>query len=505
MRSNEGSEVGTPTGESPDKRMLYARTRSEGSMRGSGRVSPQGSPTSPRAAQLQPSAGTSKAAKARAAALENAEIKRIVEVVGQSCMDKHKSLHKAFRDVRTDRDGNLMRGDMRRFFESHRVATRMADRFWDHITGDNKKKEPWDESMGPDTQSVVSMNTLKTVFDAVVGDHLGKGEQLHGGGDNKPHHHHHNVHGLLRPQHSEGSIISLANADTHHGVMTAEKLKKVVKQMTGKSQRRYIDKYGNIDRNDLQHMFEGYGLTPEQSNEVFEGIDKNRQGEIQFKDLKDQLGKLLGVEGDIQKKAKNGVAREPALDDITMTRVCDHIGGKAGQKYKTMQGAFRSVDRDMDDMVDRFEVRSFFRGYGSKTALADKFFDTLDNKREGKIPFSAFKDKFAPFIQPGYHPPIEGVCQKTLYKDDKWGVSDYVVQDASTKMGAQMDNFQKGSPDKNGKRRSQSERPRSNRSRSSNASSSVVQDELHQNRFGRFEGVSTYQASFCADVYAQVR
>jgi len=442
MRSREGSEC------MEGRKMLYSRTPSEPSVIGSR----QGSQFS------QPIPATS----SRATAVQNVEIKKIVETVGQSCMDQYGSLHKALRDIRTDPEGNLRRPDLRRWFEEHHVATRMADRFFDHITADRGG-------------STVSMNTMKNVFDTVVGDHLGKKDTK------ASHHHHHNVHGLLRPQHSEGSIISVPGADTCPTAMTKDRLKKIAKQMTGKTQRRYIDKYGNIQRQELQHVFESYGLAPEQANELFDTIDNKREGEIKFKELSKHLAQFLHVE-EPKKKVAAPASRERRLDDYAMTRICDHIGGKASQKHRTVQGAMRAIDRDADNKIDRFEVRNFFRNYGSKTKLADRFFEAIDVNREGKIDFGEFQDKFSPFIQPGYHPPKPGEDQKQFYKDAKWGQSLYEREALQ------------GRP----------QRPQSSRSSRSN-SASICHDEVHQMRYGRFEGVSTYQSSFNADIYQQVQ
>jgi len=429
-------------------------------------------------------------------AMENTDIKKLVEHIGQSCIDNYGSLDKALRDVRYDSNGNVSRADMKIWFESHRVAIRMANKFFDHFASQEQKAN------NSDAISTVSMGTIKNVFDTVVGQHLARGEST----DHKKHHHHHNVHGLLRPQHSEGSIISVPNADSHHVAMTQEKLKKIAKQMTSKSQRRYIDKYGNIGRQELQHMFESYGLTPEQSNELFNSVDTERQGEIKFKDLSAHLAEFLHV--DAPKKASDTkhvqrdasgrviqVARDTALDDETMTKICDHVGGKAAAKFKSVFGAFRFVDPDLDGKVDRFEVRNFFRNYGSKTGMADRFFDTLDHSREGRIDFAEFQKKFAPYIQKGYHAPRAGENQADIYKQQKHQLATYQTpQEAPTAGGQHKSNFCIAAGAHAG-------RPPS--SRSSNRSSRA-EDELHANRFGRFEGVSTYQASYNADVYRQV-
>merc|ERR1719487_2246895 len=143
MRSREGSEASMPIEEADGRRMLYSRPRSEGSLRDSGRGSPQGGypgsgrgspqggyPGSSSRFQPQPMADDARRAVAAGKAMENTDIKKLVEHIGQSCMDNYGSLDKALRDIRYDSNGNVSRADMKIWFESHRVAIRMANKFF---------------------------------------------------------------------------------------------------------------------------------------------------------------------------------------------------------------------------------------------------------------------------------------------------------------------------------------------------------------------------------------
>lgn len=255
--------------------------------------------------------------------------------------------------------------------------------------------------------------------------------------------------------------------------------------MTGRSQRRYVDKYGNIDRQEMQHLFESYGLTPEQSNQLFTSMDKERNGEVRFVDLRRHLARYLHCEDKRQRKMVTKKA--PELDRVTMDAICTHVGQKAYEKYKTVYGAFRFVDRDINNKVDRFEVRNFFRNYGSNTYVADRFFDTMDTKRQGKVDFGDFQDKFARFVQPGYHPARPEDDNKKYHKTNiqtTWGESQYQKSEGATPHHMSASTFGIMHGTLSGKNS-----PQANQSRNDT-------DELQQNRFGRFEGVSTYQSSY---------
>jgi Ca2+-binding EF-hand superfamily protein len=388
------------------------------------------------------------------------EMQRIVEAVGKSCLDNHGSLAKAFSLIGRDADGNVRRADVKRFFAEHRVAVRMADRFFDKMAEDRRS------SNASEALSICSMNNIRSVFDSLIGDHLEKGDTLGHG--------RHNVHGLLRPKPRLASIVSLPNADNHHNlVMNQERLRKIVKTITGEAQRRYAWKFEGIERNELQKMFQSYGLCATDANKLFDSIDKERTGEINFKDLGERLPEFLNVK-EVPRKhnaaTNTRLVRADSIDNETLAQICDHAGDKAAMKFKNMPQAFRLVKRDLENKVDRFEVRNFFRQNGSKTTLADKFFEKLDKKGEGKIDFAEFQNHFRPYIQPGSAPP-------RAFADSK-------LESAGLN-GSQSNKC------------------------SSRNSGNLNQDEateLTQNRFGRFQGTSTYQSSFgdSRTVYRQI-
>jgi len=496
MRSREGSEAGTPSeSANGNLRMPYSGTRFESNVsrtQSGPSMGPQSAENSSTASSLRSGRATSSsAARERADAVEEAEMSRIINHVGRSCIDRYGSLQLAFHDLLTDTRGNLRQHDLRRFFESHHVASRIADRFFTHMVKDRRS-------------STIHVQELKGIFDELVGQHLEKKSAK-------------NVHGLLRPLKKSSFMDDVGctagnmagaydgNARHHDDPVSAERMKHIVKAMTSREQRRFIDKSGEFRREDLQTLFWSYGLKAVQANELFDRIDTDRNGEISFKELNAYLPGFLGVPKEKERK-KEGAKYKQAFDKETMTTICDHLGTKAGQKHRRVYDAFRFVDRDGDETVDRWEVRNFFRNYGSKTKIADIFFDTLDPDRQGKISYVNFQKQFTPYIQPGYHAPKPGECQKSFYggKDAKcYQSSRSGVADGRSHTSVQPPVGADGNPHvptTGGKIR----RPRSNRSGSSAASvsSSQCQDELHQNRFGQFDGISTYQASFTPRIFS---
>lgn len=530
MRSREGSEAGTPSeSANGDLRMPVSGTRFESNMSrtqsepsiaaiatspqaAGGRIRTQSDAVrrspSPQAAEHRPAcagkpayaaaeeiasvasslrsgrATSSCAARERAEAVEEAEMSQIINHIGHSCIDKYGSLQLAFHELKTDAKGDMRQVDLRRFFESHHVATRMADRFFQHMTKERRS-------------STMHVQELKSVFDQVVGQHLEKKSAK-------------NVHGLLRPLKKSSFMEEvgckagdMASNAKHHDPICPERMKQITKAMTSREQRRYIDKSGDFRREDLQILFWNYGLKAAQANELFDRIDTNRNGEISFKEFNAHLPGFLGVKEE-KEKHKKGANYNTLLDEERMTTICDHLGTKAGQKYRRVYDAFRYVDKDGDDKIDRWEVRNFFRSYGSKTKVADTFFDTLDTDREGKISYKDFQKRFAPYIQPGYHAPKPGENQREFYGGNEvkcyQSTSDLVNRNHKSMEPPTDTSNKRGRPRPN--RSNQSPKSEYSGDSPASARSSRCQDELRANRFGKFDGISTYQASFNQHIFS---
>lgn len=360
----------------------------------------------------------------------------------------------------------LSRAEVRKFFDAHGAPSKMADKVFNHLNHRNT--------------NAIDFDDFRMVFDAAMGGAPP--------GDGRQHRHHHGFHGLLRPRHSAGSLLSIENADQAPKNMSEERIRKIARQMSSNAQARFCDKSQKLSRQDMQHMFEAYGLAPERGNELFDRLDTNRDGEVPFRHFSKNLASFLDCEDKrASEKQVMGNQRRPGdINDEQLLKLCDHVGQKASQKARTVQKAFRFVDVDFDGKVDRHEVRNFFRNYGSKTKLADKFFDRLDPERSGYVDFGDLKDCFAPFIQPGYHPPVAFENQRGQTGLSEWGGQ---IGLANRQTDSECGYAGKAEPRK--KRTSRPQRQ-----------SVLAEDELRLQRYGRFDGTTTYAASFTPDLYS---
>jgi Ca2+-binding EF-hand superfamily protein len=88
-------------------------------------------------------------------------------------------------------------------------------------------------------------------------------------------------------------------------------------------------------------------------------------------------------------------------DDVEMRalcKLCEQMGLKAAQKFKTTRDALRFLDADHDGLIERSELRHFFRAYDFGNEVADRFFDYFDDERRGFIAYSDFVEMTIPYF-----------------------------------------------------------------------------------------------------------
>lgn len=82
-----------------------------------------------------------------------------------------------------------------------------------------------------------------------------------------------------------------------------------------------------------------------------------------------------------------------------LSRNLQLLGPALGRKFRTIRRAFRDVDTDHSNTVDRAETREFFRNFGFiDPGPADEFFDTMDSDGGGTVDYREFQKVFAPYI-----------------------------------------------------------------------------------------------------------
>lgn len=105
-------------------------------------------------------------------------------------------------------------------------------------------------------------------------------------------------------------------------------------------------------------------------------------------------------------KAESVVSRastDASLDPAVFETIRHHVGERLHSKFTTVQKAFRqtgaqpgSCDCSKEDMFNIFKAN----GYSRK--VSDRFFNTMDKDRSGRIDIQEFNKQFGPAIQPEY-------------------------------------------------------------------------------------------------------
>lgn len=97
--------------------------------------------------------------------------------------------------------------------------------------------------------------------------------------------------------------------------------------------------------------------------------------------------------GALTDRGGRGSAREEE-----MVKLCQQIGVKAAQKYRTVREALRVIAVDGDGTVSQSQMRYFFRAYDFPFEVADRFFAFLDVDIRDEVSFDTFVDYITPFL-----------------------------------------------------------------------------------------------------------
>lgn len=154
-----------------------------------------------------------------------------------------------------------------------------------------------------------------------------------------------------------------------------------------------------------------------------------------------------------RKGGHSGARRDSAAaDDHELQSMCEQIGMKAAQKFKTVREAFRYLDADHDGKISRSEIHYFFRAYNIPAHIADRFFDKLDYDGSGEVEYGEITRYLARYIQSDYDnggwsspesgseastrmPSPEDVVEPTVGDVQAKNPMDREVQDALTFIG----------------------------------------------------------------------
>mmetsp|Transcript_108399 Transcript_108399/g.203440 ORF Transcript_108399/g.203440 Transcript_108399/m.203440 type:complete len:481 (-) Transcript_108399:142-1584(-) len=150
------------------------------------------------------------------------------------------------------------------------------------------------------------------------------------------------------------------------------------------------------------------GASPEAGMDRVQDVDRRSNTSADRANVKEQASEN-GEKEKPEKKVRGPVSEGEEINyeelflsrniSPQLTRNLQLLGPALGRKFRTIRRAFRDVDTDHSNTVDRDETREFFRNFGFiEPGPADEFFDAMDSDGGGLVDYREFQKVFAPYI-----------------------------------------------------------------------------------------------------------
>merc|ERR1711971_423413 len=143
----------------------------------------------------------------------------------------------------------------------------------------------------------------------------------------------------------------------------------------------------------MQAFFRGFGHPEDVADRVFDMLDVDGKGEVNYSEFMQHFDPVLGPQFRRARRAPliqvDDSALEKEINDIAYI-----IQERLTTKYKTVHDAFRALDLNKDGDVCLSETRRFIRNFGMPPDKADKIFKALDKDGSGSIQYDEFVSIF---------------------------------------------------------------------------------------------------------------
>lgn len=364
---------------------------------------------------------------------EEKEMKRVLELISEKASQKFSTVREAMRHLDADLTGTVDRSEVRYFFRGYDFSDDVADRFFDHL--DRERKEELDYPQ--------FVNFLRPYLQgAVNGNPLGARSLT-------------NQAGQIDAISSKGKTreVSLEQVRLeNHDLLKLIGSK--ARERFGNLQQafRYVDgeKTGSITRSEMRYFFRVFNLPATVADDFFDIMDSGRTGLVKYKEFDMCLRPYLEPDK-VMKNRKINKAETPMPGDslpptapsssegprptadpeqrgllqastdsllnalqpgdsgyinaeirAELRTLMQDIGQKLPLKFKHARDAFRPLDLERNGMINKNEMRAFFRGFGQPEDVADRVFDLLDDQDLGQIEFDAFMRHFDAVLGPAF-------------------------------------------------------------------------------------------------------
>jgi Ca2+-binding EF-hand superfamily protein len=168
------------------------------------------------------------------------------------------------------------------------------------------------------------------------------------------------------------------------------------------------ERKGAIDRKKFSDFLATYNYNESISNQVFDFIDEDGSGGMDYMEFCDMFGPYLMP--DWTDKDREQRPRAPSLtippprqlEDRKMRKVIEDLGTSLAMRHKSAHHVFRTLDAENDGTLSKTKVREFFARQSYPKDVADRFFATFPKDSDGEISSHEFTSYFTPYIIKGY-------------------------------------------------------------------------------------------------------
>lgn len=319
--------------------------------------------------------------------------------LGRKCSERFTHVMDLIRKVDQDYDGNISRSEMRHFFSIFGLNARVSDRCFMSLKQDED----------PEVDYMDFMRAIAPYVDLPgVNAVLHQGE---GSGSKR-----------IAVKHRRGMCPALVSSDIP-GLQSDEQLaalerRRKVRQLQlmmqdigRKLQTKFrhsrdafrgldLDKDGSISPSELESFLRGFGYDAESAQSLFELLDEECNGEIDFALFMSHFSTVVMPGGSIAKRTRHEPLQDQDLNK-EISEIARIVGVNLGTKYTKVTDAFRTLDLSGDGCIQIEEMRNFFRNINLPIDKADKLFYCLDSEQSGMVSFKDFMALMCPMIDPG--------------------------------------------------------------------------------------------------------
>ncbi|CAE7864179.1 CML6 [Symbiodinium sp. KB8] len=150
-----------------------------------------------------------------------------------------------------------------------------------------------------------------------------------------------------------------------------------------------LQRLGKITREEMHNFFRGFGHPEEVADRIFDLLDQEGKGEIEYSVFMSHFESVLGR--DFRNFSEQPpIYLEDPIKCKEVNETADSLKRRLLTRSRNMKEAFRALDSDHDGQVSRSELRMFGKKVGVTMQSCDQLFDALDVEGVGSINFLQF-------------------------------------------------------------------------------------------------------------------